>query len=105
MLGKNLSDTNVQYAPGFDNAYITWISNNKASWTINAGGLGADEAVNISARPVSQEPMVINLHWYSDVALTYFFSVLDHESGYLGELRHTRRREPQVPGPHVRRLD
>ena len=38
--------------------YITWVSNNKQSWTLNVAGLGADSRVEISARPVSQEPMV-----------------------------------------------
>jgi hypothetical protein len=38
--------------------YITWISNNKIAWTLNAAGMAADPTVQISARPVSQEPMV-----------------------------------------------
>ncbi|KAF9238742.1 glycoside hydrolase family 16 protein [Melanogaster broomeanus] len=46
-----------EYVPGFDNAYITWISNNKPSWTVNVAGLAADSAVEISDRPVPQEPM------------------------------------------------
>ncbi|KAF9049741.1 beta-glucan synthesis-associated [Panaeolus papilionaceus] len=48
-----------EYKPGFDNAYITWISNNKATWTIRSDGLGPDSAVGISARPVPQEPMYL----------------------------------------------
>ncbi|KAJ7703191.1 beta-glucan synthesis-associated protein-domain-containing protein [Mycena rosella] len=48
-----------EYKPGFDDGYITWISNNTVSWTIKAAGLTADAAVNISARPVPQEPMYI----------------------------------------------
>ncbi|KAK7060394.1 hypothetical protein VNI00_001159 [Paramarasmius palmivorus] len=44
---------------GFDDAYITWISDNKQAWTINVGGLAADSAVEISARPIPQEPMYI----------------------------------------------
>lgn len=52
-----------EYVPGFDNAYITWLSDSKIAWTIQAGGVGADSAVDISARPVSQEPMylIVNL--------------------------------------------
>jgi hypothetical protein len=38
--------------------YITWVSDNQISWTLNAGGVGANAAVEISARPVPQEPMV-----------------------------------------------
>ncbi|EGO27663.1 glycoside hydrolase family 16 protein [Serpula lacrymans var. lacrymans S7.9] len=42
---------------GFE--YITWIANNEVAWTLNAAGLGADSTVQISARPVPQEPMYI----------------------------------------------
>jgi hypothetical protein len=38
--------------------YITWISNNQTAWTLKAAGMGPDPSVQISARPVSQEPMV-----------------------------------------------
>ncbi|EPQ59119.1 glycoside hydrolase family 16 protein [Gloeophyllum trabeum ATCC 11539] len=48
-----------EYKPGFDDAYITWISDNKISWTLNVAGLGPDAATEISARPVPQEPMYI----------------------------------------------
>ncbi|KAF4575138.1 hypothetical protein EYR36_006494 [Pleurotus pulmonarius] len=39
--------------------YILWVSDNKESWTLNVQGLGPDPAVEISARPVPQEPMYI----------------------------------------------
>ena len=47
-----------EYEPGFDNAYISWIANNKLAWTAMEAGFAADSRVNISARPISQEPMV-----------------------------------------------
>ncbi|KAF5363745.1 hypothetical protein D9756_000195 [Leucocoprinus leucothites] len=52
-----------EYKPGYDDAYITWVSDSQVSWTLNAGGVGPDEAVQISARPIPQEPMyiIINL--------------------------------------------
>ncbi|KAE9409963.1 glycoside hydrolase family 16 protein [Gymnopus androsaceus JB14] len=52
-----------EYKPGFDDAYITWISSDTPAWTLNAAGLGADTATEISARPIPQEPMylLINL--------------------------------------------
>ncbi|KAF9479722.1 glycoside hydrolase family 16 protein [Pholiota conissans] len=52
-----------EYAPGFDNSYITWISSGVPSWTIKSGGLAADTRVEISQRPIPQEPMylIINL--------------------------------------------
>ncbi|RDB16789.1 Beta-glucan synthesis-associated protein KRE6 [Hypsizygus marmoreus] len=48
-----------EYKPGFDDGYITWITNNQIAWTLRAPGLGPDPNVNISARPVPQEPMYI----------------------------------------------
>ena len=66
-----------EYKPGFDNAvrphiiswkniscfspggqYISWVSDSKLAWTILAAGMGSDPLVEISARPVPQEPMV-----------------------------------------------
>lgn len=67
-----------EYKPGFDNAvskvlqrwprcinganeslqYITWISDGNIAWTMRSTGMGADPRVEISARPVPQEPMV-----------------------------------------------
>lgn len=48
-----------QYKPGFDNAYITWINDDKPAWTIMVAGMGADPQTEISARPVPMEPMYI----------------------------------------------
>jgi hypothetical protein len=41
-----------------DGQYITWISNNKVAWTLNAAGVGPNTESEISARPIPQEPMV-----------------------------------------------
>ncbi|KAJ6571989.1 glycoside hydrolase family 16 protein [Mycena capillaripes] len=49
----------IEYKPGFDDAYISWISDNKIAWTIHAAGLAADPKTEIKARPVPQEPMYI----------------------------------------------
>ncbi|KAF9078818.1 beta-glucan synthesis-associated [Rhodocollybia butyracea] len=49
----------VEYKPGFDTAYITWINNAEAAWTLNVAGMGADKTVEIAARPVPQEPMYL----------------------------------------------
>lgn len=43
--------------------YITWISSNQIAWTLKAAGLGPDASVQISARPVAEEPMVCALRW------------------------------------------
>ena len=48
----------VEYKPGFDDAYISWVTNNELVWTLNVAGMGADSQTQISARPVPQEPMV-----------------------------------------------
>jgi beta-glucanase (GH16 family) len=48
-----------EYQPGFDNAYISWISNDQLAWTLMAAGMGADTQVEISARPIPQEPMYL----------------------------------------------
>ncbi|KAI0695120.1 glycoside hydrolase family 16 protein [Cytidiella melzeri] len=49
----------MQYQPGFDKAYIAWIANGQLAWQLNQPGMDADAAVEISARPVPQEPMYI----------------------------------------------
>ncbi|KAF7974659.1 hypothetical protein HWV62_11546 [Athelia sp. TMB] len=48
-----------EYKPGFDGAYISWISNGQLVWTLNQAGMAADPAVNISARPIPQEPLYL----------------------------------------------
>ncbi|THH34124.1 hypothetical protein EUX98_g167 [Antrodiella citrinella] len=48
-----------QYQPGFDGAYISWIANDQIAWTLQQGGMAADSVVEISSRPVPQEPMYI----------------------------------------------
>lgn len=48
-----------EYKPGFDDAYITWIANSKVSWTLKQAGMAADTRVEISERPIPQEPMYI----------------------------------------------
>ncbi|KII94974.1 glycoside hydrolase family 16 protein, partial [Plicaturopsis crispa FD-325 SS-3] len=42
---------------GFE--YVTWVASNTVSWTLKVAGLAADPKVEISARPVPQEPMYI----------------------------------------------
>lgn len=47
-----------EYVPGFDGAYISWISDGKLAWTLEQGGMAADSRVEIGPRPIPQEPMV-----------------------------------------------
>ncbi|KAL5519142.1 hypothetical protein ACEPAH_825 [Sanghuangporus vaninii] len=51
-----------EYKPGFDDAYIGWINDDKLAWRLNSPGMAADTRVEISARPVPQEPMYILLN-------------------------------------------
>ncbi|KAK7676909.1 hypothetical protein QCA50_020165 [Cerrena zonata] len=64
-----------EYRPGFDNAYITWVSDNKISWTLNAAGMAADPLAEISARPVPQEPMYI----IANLGMSFNFGNVDLE--------------------------
>lgn len=52
-----------EYKPGFDDAYITWIANSKVSWTLKQAGMAADTRVEISERPIPQEPMYIIINF------------------------------------------
>ncbi|KAG7446496.1 glycoside hydrolase family 16 protein [Guyanagaster necrorhizus] len=48
-----------EYKPGYNDGYITWISDNQIAWSIKAAGMGPDLSVEISERPVPTEPMYI----------------------------------------------
>ncbi|KAH7925021.1 glycoside hydrolase family 16 protein [Leucogyrophana mollusca] len=48
-----------QYVPGFDDAYITWITAGKPVFTVFSAGMGPDPLTEISGRPVPEEPMYI----------------------------------------------
>ena len=52
--------------------FITWVSDGQPSWTINAAGLGPDPSVQISARPVSQEPMVLAVITLCDIPAQWY---------------------------------
>ncbi|GLB37064.1 putative beta-glucan synthesis-associated protein (SKN1) [Lyophyllum shimeji] len=61
--GGQFSVYGFEYKPGFDDGYITWIADNKIAWTFRAPGMGPDDVVKVSARPVPLEPMylIVNL--------------------------------------------
>ncbi|KAF7366334.1 GH16 domain-containing protein [Mycena sanguinolenta] len=48
-----------EYLPGFGDAYISWITNNKVAWTLNVAGMAANSETQISARPITNEPLYI----------------------------------------------
>ncbi|KAJ7129426.1 glycoside hydrolase family 16 protein [Mycena epipterygia] len=64
-----------EYKPGFDDAYISWISDNKLAWTLKVAGMGADNGVEIAARPVPQEPMYI----IANLGMSTNFGTVDTE--------------------------
>ncbi|KAJ7905030.1 glycoside hydrolase family 16 protein [Mycena leptocephala] len=59
LLDNCFSVYGFEYKPGYDDAYISWISDDKIAWTIKAAGMAADPQTKIDARPVPQEPMYI----------------------------------------------
>ncbi|PBK89582.1 glycoside hydrolase family 16 protein [Armillaria gallica] len=64
-----------EYKPGYesDGAYMSWINDGKVSWTLNAAGVGAQSEVEISARPIPQEPMYL----IANLGISYNFGVVD----------------------------
>ncbi|KAF7303707.1 GH16 domain-containing protein [Mycena indigotica] len=64
-----------EYIPGYDQAYVTWISDNKVSWTMRAAAAGADTAAEISARPITQEPLYILVN----LGFSHSFSWIDFD--------------------------
>ncbi|KAJ7042400.1 beta-glucan synthesis-associated protein [Mycena alexandri] len=64
-----------EYQPGFANAYISWIANDKIAWTLNQAGMAADTAVEIGPRPVPQEPLYI----IANLGMSENFGVVDFE--------------------------
>ncbi|CCA69988.1 related to KRE6-beta-1,6-glucan synthetase [Serendipita indica DSM 11827] len=64
-----------QYKPGYqsDEAYITWINDNKLSWTLHAGAVGADPIAQISERLIPAEPMYIIMN----LGMSHGFSNID----------------------------
>lgn len=87
-----------------DLQYITWVSDGKPSWTLNAAGMAADPSVEISARPVPQEPMVIlpGRPWSINADATS--TVHHNEPGHVKELRQHWLRTSCLPEPHAGRL-
>ncbi|KAF8648209.1 hypothetical protein AX16_006348 [Volvariella volvacea WC 439] len=65
-----------EYKPGFDDSYITWVNNGEQSWTLMGAGMAADDAAEISARPVPQEPMYI----IANLGFSLNFGPIDFEN-------------------------
>ncbi|CAL1695543.1 unnamed protein product [Somion occarium] len=57
--GNVYSIYGFQYKPGFEDAYISWISDGQLVWTLMQSGMAADTQAEIGPRPIPQEPMYI----------------------------------------------
>ncbi|KAJ6467111.1 glycoside hydrolase family 16 protein [Mycena vitilis] len=64
-----------EYVPGYSDAYITWITDNKVTWTLNAPAVGADSLTGISARPITDEPLYI----LANLGISNAFGYIDFE--------------------------
>ncbi|KAM6498438.1 beta-glucan synthesis-associated protein [Amanita muscaria] len=62
-----------EYKSGFDNAYITWVANGQVAWTLYSSGVAPDPIAQISARPISFEPMYIIIN----LGISPFFGTID----------------------------
>ncbi|EKM59285.1 glycoside hydrolase family 16 protein [Phanerochaete carnosa HHB-10118-sp] len=63
----------VEYKPGFDDAYISWMANEQLAWTLNVAGMGPNSETQISQRPVPQEPMYL----IANLGMSYNFGPID----------------------------
>ena len=84
--------------------YITWISDNTVSWTLNAAGMAADTTVEIGPRPVSQEPMVRPPKKKQRSSRLTDRTVFGRELGHVRGLFDHRLCRFGFPGTHARGL-
>ncbi|KAI0669590.1 glycoside hydrolase family 16 protein [Trametes maxima] len=73
--GAKYTTYGFQYQPGFEGAYIAWIANRKLAWVLHQEGMAADPRVEISARPVPQEPMYL----IANLGISENFGFVDYE--------------------------
>ncbi|KAJ7207426.1 beta-glucan synthesis-associated protein KRE6 [Mycena pura] len=64
-----------EYQPGYADAYISWITDDKLVWTMNGNMVGADSATQIAARQVPAEPMYVIMN----LGLSESFGAIDFE--------------------------
>ncbi|VDB99595.1 unnamed protein product [Peniophora sp. CBMAI 1063] len=74
--GNQYATYAIEYSPGFDDAYITWVNNNQAAFTVYSGALAADPNTEIAARPVSQEPMYVIMN----LGMSSSFITIDYDN-------------------------
>jgi hypothetical protein len=52
-----------------ESGYINWYSNGAKTWTLTPDTIGPDNTSQVSARLISEEPMVLEFRLYSTLAL------------------------------------
>ncbi|KAJ7261149.1 beta-glucan synthesis-associated [Mycena rebaudengoi] len=75
LIGECFAVHGFEYQPGFDDGYITWLTDNKVMWTMRGGAVGADPDTKIAARPVTEEPMYI----LANLGISRAFGFVDFE--------------------------
>ncbi|TFK99447.1 beta-glucan synthesis-associated [Pterulicium gracile] len=73
--GQCYSEYAVEYKPGFDEGYVHWVVDGNQAWSLRGAGLGADPLTEISARPVSFEPMYLILN----LGMSHNFGAIDFD--------------------------
>ncbi|KAF7337424.1 GH16 domain-containing protein [Mycena sanguinolenta] len=73
--GQCFSTYGFEYTPGYADAYISWITDDKLVWTMNGNMVGADTQTEIGARQVPVEPMYVIMN----LGLSESFGTIDFE--------------------------
>ncbi|KAJ7888736.1 beta-glucan synthesis-associated, partial [Mycena leptocephala] len=73
--GQCFSTYGFEYTPGYADAYISWITDNKLAWTMNGNMVGTDAQTEIGARQVPVEPMYVIMN----LGLSESFSFIDFD--------------------------
>ncbi|KAI0651966.1 glycoside hydrolase family 16 protein [Trametes meyenii] len=78
LTGNEYSIYGFQYKPGFGDAYIAWIADSQLAWVLKQAGMAADPVVEISDRPIPQEPMYLIMNL--GISTAFGFVDFDHLS-------------------------
>ncbi|KAJ7932167.1 beta-glucan synthesis-associated protein [Mycena leptocephala] len=73
--GQCFSTYGFEYTPGYADAYISWITDNKLAWTMNGNMVGTDAQTEIGARQVPVEPMYVIMN----LGLSESFGFIDFD--------------------------
>ncbi|KAJ7511127.1 glycoside hydrolase family 16 protein [Mycena galericulata] len=73
LTGQCFSTYGFEYKPGYADAYISWITDDKLAWTMNGNMVGADSVTEIGARQVPVEPMYVIMN----LGLSESFGAID----------------------------